>query len=188
MTTGALKVIAIPGSLRAHSFNRGLLLAAQAHNPDEFTVEIYERTGALPIFNQDLEGDDLPQSVVDLTRRIREADAVIIATPEYNSSIPGGLKNLLDWGSRPHGNSAFTGKPVAVMGTSPSPYGAIRAQEMVASVVRAMGAGVLDRPLAVDRALEKFTGDGRLKDDATREAIADSLHGLRELARIPVAA
>ena len=188
MKTRALKVIAIPGSLRAHSFNRGLLLAAQSHNPDEFEVEIYEGSGTLPIFNQDIEGGDLPQSVVDLKRSIREADAVLIATPEYNSSIPGGLKNLLDWGSRPHGSSAFTGRPVAVMGTSPSPFGAIRSQETTIGVLRAMGADVLDRTLAVDRALEKFTEDGRLKDHTTQEAIVDTLHGLRELARKSVAA
>src|SRR5690606_5488758 len=121
-----IKVVGIAGSLRKGSYNRGLLRAAQELLPEGVTLDVCELHG-IPVFSEDDEKDP-PQAVVDLKQRIRAADAVLIATPEYNYSIPGGLKNAIDWASRPYGDSAWLGKPVAIMGASIGRLGSARAQ------------------------------------------------------------
>ena len=121
--------MAIPGSLRKASYNRALLEAAKREAAEAIEVEIYDDGLRIPLFNQDSEGDLTPQVVLELRERIRSADAVLIAAPEYNNSITGVLKNLIDWASRPYGQSSFTDKPVSVVGASPTRFGAQRSQE-----------------------------------------------------------
>ena len=188
MTDKKLKILAIPGSVRAASFNRGLLVAARDLDLPGFEIEIYDGIGDLPIFSQELEGENRPARATELDTAVREADAVLIATPEYSGSIPGGLKNLLDWGSRPSGNGAFMGKPTAIIGASPGQYGAARSVEMTAKILAALGAVVLEQNLTVDRAMDRFDSDGTLSDEMVRRSLEDILAGLGDLARETLAA
>ena len=183
-----LKILAVPGSVRASSFNRGLLVAARNIGQSEIEIEIYEGLGELPIFSQDLEGENMPARASELDRALRNADAVLIATPEYTGSIPGGLKNLLDWAARPFGNGAFQGKPTAIIGASPGQYGAARSVEMTTKIVGALGANVLERNLTVSRAMDRFDSDGTLSDEMVKRSLEDVLTGLSDLARRPVTA
>src|SRR5581483_4641427 len=154
--------LAIPGSLRRGSHNRALLRAAAELAPRGVEVEIYDGVGALPHYDEDLEEAGAPAEVEDLRARIAAADAVLVATPEYNHSIPGALKNALDWASRPYGLSPLIGRPAAVMGASPSPFGAVWAQAELRKVLAACGAVVLDRELALGKAPERFDDAGFL--------------------------
>ncbi len=176
--TTAIKVLAISGSLRTASYNGALVAAAKELAPDvtdnEINVEIYDGVGSLPHFSEDLEGDNTPAQVIDLRRRLAEADAVLISTPEYNGSIPGALKNLVDWASRPYGQSSFAGKPVVVTGTSVSPYGAQYAQEALLPVLRAVGAVTVGDAHPVGSAAEVFATDGSISDTG----VADQVKGL----------
>ena len=188
MSDENLKILAIPGSVRAASFNRGLLVAARELDLPGFEIEIYDGIADLPIFSQDLEGENRPARAIELDTAVREADAVLIATPEYSGAIPGGLKNLLDWGSRPPGNGAFMGKPTAVIGASPGQYGAARSVEMTTKILGALGAVVLERNLTVGRAMDRFDSDGTLTDEMVKRSLQDILTGLGDLARQTVAA
>ncbi|MBA2503937.1 MAG: NAD(P)H-dependent oxidoreductase, partial [Pyrinomonadaceae bacterium] len=116
-----VRILGIAGSLRRESYNRAALRAAAQLLPNDATLEIFELDG-IPIYNQDEEGQ-LPSKVAELKARIRAADALLIATPEYNYSIPGVLKNAIDWASRPYGDSAWSGKPAAIMGASVGAFG-----------------------------------------------------------------
>jgi chromate reductase len=124
--TEPITILGIAGSLRRDSYNRAALRAAQALAPAEVTIDIFDLQG-IPLFNQD-EEQHPPAPVTDLKIRIRAADAIVMVTPEYNYSIPGVLKNAIDWASRPYGDSAWEGKPVAVMGASVGTLGTARAQ------------------------------------------------------------
>ena len=111
-----IRILGIAGSLRRNSYNRAALRAAQKLVPEDAVLDIFELDG-IPVFSEDDERNP-PEKVVELKKRIREADALLFVTPEYNYSIPGGLKNAIDWASRPYGDSAWTGKPAAIMGAS----------------------------------------------------------------------
>lgn len=124
--TETITILGIAGSLRRDSYNRAALRAAQALAPTEATIDVFDLQG-IPPFNQD-EEQHPPAPVADLKTRIRAADAILIVTPEYNYSIPGVLKNAIDWASRPYGDSAWEGKPVAVMGASVGTLGTAHAQ------------------------------------------------------------
>jgi chromate reductase, NAD(P)H dehydrogenase (quinone) len=159
-----VKILAIPGSLRRLSYNRGLLRAAAAHAPDGVEIEIYDDLESLPPFNEDRESAPGPV-VEDLRHRIREADAVLIATPEYNTTMPGQMKHLVDWTSRPYGpQAALYGKPVAVVGVSKTDYGALWAQDHLRKSLGISGARVTDAELSVGRAEEKFDENSELTD------------------------
>ena len=121
-----LKVLGFAGSLRAGSYNKALLRAAENFIPEDANLEIFDIDG-IPPFNQDIE-NDMPNKVKDFKSKIREADAILIATPEYNYSVPGVLKNAIDWASRPYGDNPFDGKPVAIMSASIGMLGGARAQ------------------------------------------------------------
>src|SRR5205085_3895733 len=121
-----IKILGISGSLRAGSYNTSAMRAAQEVCLDEATIEIHDISG-FPPFNQDEDGDP-PQMVTDLKAAVRAADAVIIASPEYNYSVPGHLKNVIDWASRPYGDSAWDGKPALIMGASPGAIATARMQ------------------------------------------------------------
>jgi chromate reductase len=145
-----MRVLAISGSLRRDSYNTALLRAARELAPAGVSVELYDGLAGLPAFSEDLEADP-PAAVADLNGRIAAADAVLIATPEYNGSAPGALKNALDWASRPQGMAALVGKPVAVIGASTGSFGAKWAQEQIRRALKLSGAMVVDAELAAPK-------------------------------------
>src|SRR5215207_669914 len=150
-----VRILGIAGSLRQASYNRAALRAATQLVPQDATLDIFELDG-IPGFSQD-EEQNPPATVVELKKRIREADAILIATPEYNYSIPGVLKNAIDWASRPYGDSAWNGKPVAIMGASVGAFGTMRAQYHLRQcfVFLNMDA-VLQPEVAIGNAADKF--------------------------------
>jgi len=175
-----VRLLAISGSLRAASYNTALLRAAAELAPEGVTVEFYEGLDRLPHYNEDLDTDAPPFEVARLRERIARADAVLIATPEFNGTMPGHLKAAIDWASRPHRSSALWGKPVVVIGASVTDYGAIWAQDHVRKALGLAGARVLDAELVVPKARECFTGECELVDENVRRALADLLDGLAE--------
>jgi chromate reductase len=176
-----VRILAISGSLRRGSHNTLLLRAAEELLSPLDTFELWDGLREVPAFDQDGEAGPAPPAVAS-------ADVVLIATPEYNSSIPGALKNALDWASRPLASSPFRGKPVAVIGSSAGMFGAVWAQAELRKVLAAMGARVVEVEIAVGRAHEKFDEEGRLLDDDIREQLRDTLALLAAEARPLVAA
>ena len=164
-----MKVLAISGSLRADSFNTALLSAAQQYalGYDWDLAAI----GDLPLYNQELDGDVKPASVVRFKEQIENADALVIATPEYNYGIPGGLKNAIDWASRPAYQSVLAHKPTVIMSASMSPTGGVRAQSQLRQVLGGTLTPVYPAPeFAVASAQQKFA-DGVLTDDETQRKL-----------------
>jgi len=175
-----MRILAISGSFRPESLNTALLRAARDVAPAGVDVELYEGLESIPAFCVDREAE-LPEPVADLNRRIREADALLVATPEYNGSAPGSLKNALDWASRPHGLAPLVAKPSAVVGASPTAFGAAWAQEQIRRALTLSGAMVIDDDLAVAKADEKMV-DGELADPETRVKLAELVGTLVESA------
>jgi chromate reductase len=177
-----MKLLGISGSLRRESHNGTLLRAAAELLPPSAELEIFAGLKAVEPYDED---DDLGGGPVG-ARRLREAieaaDAILIATPEYNSSIPGQLKNALDWASRPKGENALWGKPVAVVGASTGMFGAVWSQAEARKVLGASGARVIETDLPVGHANEAFTEDGRLADIELRERYVEILDELVALA------
>jgi len=171
-------VLAISGSLRRDSNNTRLLRALREEAPEGVEVTIWDGLKQLPHYDADDDGVPGPPAVDAFRRLVRDADAVVFATPEYNSSIPGALKNALDWGSRPLATNAFRNKPVAVIASSAGAFGAIWAAAELRKVLGAMGARVAEVELAVGHAHEKFDADGRLADDDVRQGLRDALESL----------
>ena len=170
-----MKILAVSGSLRADSHNTQLLREAEKLAPAGVEVELWEGIGDLPIYDQDLEDTDLAESV----RRLREdwssADAILFATPEYNGSVPGGLKNAVDWASRPKDEAALRNKTVAVIGASMGQFGALWAQQDLRRILGIAGARVVGEPLPVSRAHEGF-------DEAVYQGLRTALETLVEAA------
>ena len=168
--------LGIPGSIRRHSFNRWLLEACREVGPDCVVLDITDLDG-IPLYNADLDVDGVrPAAVEQLKREVRDADAVLIATPEYNHSVPGVLQNALDWISRPALQSPLRGKPAAVMGASPGVLGAVRAQQQLKLVLLSTLALVMPHVgVAVTDAAQKFDADGALRDAATRQVLRSFL-------------
>jgi len=159
-----MRILGVSGSLRESSFNTSLLRAAAEAAPDGVELERWDGIGELPLYDEDLDGDDAPESV----RRLREAwsaaDAILFATPEYNGSVPGGLKNAIDWASRPKLEAVLRNKPVAVVGASTGQFGALWAQQDLKRILGIAGARVVGTEIPVSRADERFDNDGRLLD------------------------
>jgi chromate reductase len=153
-----MKVLGISGSLRSASLNSALLRAAAERMPAGADLLVFERLADVPPYDEDLDVEPAPDAVRELRAAIRDADAVLVATPEYNHSIPGQLKNALDWVSRPAGRSALNGKPAAVIGASTGMFGAVWAQAETRKVLGAMGGRVLEAELPVGRAHELLAG------------------------------
>jgi chromate reductase len=173
------KVLAISGSLRNGSLNTGLVRAAADYAPAGAEVEVYEALESLPPYNEDRDGELAPEVVKDLRRRITEADALFISTPEYNGTLPGALKQLVDWASRPYGqDAALFSKPVAVAGVSPTAYGAVWAQDHLRKALGIAGARVLDNELTVGGAGDKFDAEGNLTDPEIRGRLEEVLDTL----------
>ena len=157
-----MKVLGISGSLRRDSYNSALLRAAAERLPAGVELVEYERLAEIPPYDADAEALETPTVVGELRDAVREADAVLIATPEYNHSLPGQLKNALDWVSRPAGQSALMGKPAAAIGASTGMFGAVWAQAEARKVLGALGGRVVEGELPIPRAQEHYE-DGRLE-------------------------
>jgi chromate reductase len=177
-----IRILGIAGSLRRDSYNRATLRAATELVPEGATIEIFEIDG-LPAFNQD-EEQNPPAKVVELKRRIREADAILFVTPEYNYSVPGVLKNAIDWASRPYGDSAWNGKPAAIMGASIGAIGTARAQYHLRQMMVFLNMFPVNQPeVMIGNASERFDASGNLTDDATKDFMRQLLQGLVEWTR-----
>ena len=177
-----VRILGIAGSLRRESYNRAVLRAAISLVPDDANIDPFELDG-IPGFNQD-EEQNPPAKVTELKSRIREADAILIVTPEYNYSIPGVLKNAIDWASRPYGDSAWNGKPAAIMGASVGAMGTARAQNHLRQMMVFLNMFPINQPeVMIARASERFDAQGNLTDDATKEFIRQLLQNLVQWTR-----
>ena len=185
-TLPVFRILAIPGSLRRRSVNRAMLHAAIERAPEGVEIELYDDLGSIPPFNEDDEGERTPQPVLDLRRRIGQADALLISTPEYNHSVPGVIKNAMDWASRPMGLAEIVGKPTAVMSASASAFGGVWAQAELRKALAASGARVHEEGVAVSKAGERIDTQGRLVDEEVIDQIAALVAELRELAEVPL--
>jgi chromate reductase len=180
-----MRILAISGSLRSGSLNRLLLRTAARRVPEGGELVEFDRLAEVPPYDEDVESGGVePEAVRQLRRAVREADAVLIATPEYNHSIPGQLKNALDWVSRPAGGGAMSGKPAAVIGASTGMFGAVWAQAETRKVLSALGARVVESELPVGHAAD-LVSDSRLalppELDARLEEILAELIAAAEL-------
>lgn len=165
-----IKIIAVPGSLRKKSFNRMLVNSLSLFKPENIEIEIADLSD-IPMYNGDVEDAGIPASVAAFKEKIKKADGVIIATPEYNHAIPGVLKNALDWASRPPYNP-FSGKPLGIIGASTGLSGTISAQENFRHIAALMNMHVMNYPVVLVRtAADKFGEDGNLKDEKTKEVL-----------------
>jgi chromate reductase, NAD(P)H dehydrogenase (quinone) len=173
-----VKILAISGSLRDGSYNTRLLRAAAELVPDGAELELWDGLKAVPPFDEDDEIGGAPAGVVELHDAIAGADALLFATPEYNSSIPGVLKNAIDWASRPKAAAPIRNKPAAVIGASTGMFGAVWAQAELRKVLASAGARVVEGELPVPAAHTKFDDDGRLLDDEIRVRLAEIVRTL----------
>ena len=182
MAKDKISILGFAGSLRKQSYNRAILRVAATTAPLTVTVDIFDLEG-IPPFNQDQENQP-PERVKEFKAKIRAADAILIATPEYNYSIPGVLKNAIDWASRPHGDNALEGKPVAVMGASIGMLGTARAQYHLRQCFVWLNMYPLNRPeVMVPTAQDKVDRDGDIADTKTREKIAELVVALADWSR-----
>jgi chromate reductase, NAD(P)H dehydrogenase (quinone) len=169
-----MRVLAISGSLRAQSHNTRLLREAARLAPESVELDLYEELKAVPPFDED--DEERPAAAVERLRSaVAAADAVLFATPEYNSSVPGHLKNAVDWLSRPAATNVLRNKPVAVVGASTGMFGAVWAQAELRKVLAATGARVVAQELPVAHAHQRFDADGRLADAELRARLEDVL-------------
>jgi chromate reductase len=177
MTEHTMAILGIAGSLRRASYNRAALRAAQQLAPEEARLEIFQLDG-IPGFNQDDEAHP-PAKVVELKTRVRAADAILLVTPEYNYSIPGVLKNAIDWASRPYGENAWNGKPVAVMGASVGMLGTARAQYHLRQVFVFLNMYPVNQPeVMIAHAAKRFDAAGNLLDEQSKDLIRQLLRNL----------
>ncbi len=177
-----IRILGIAGSLRRESYNRAALRAATRFVPEGAILETFELDG-IPVFNQD-EEQNPPSKVSELKRRIRAADAVLFATPEYNYSLPGVLKNAIDWASRPYGDSAWNGKPAAIMGASPGATGTARAQYHLRQIFVYLNMLPINVPeVMIGNAGARFDKEGNLTDEKTKDLIHQLLQNLVEWTR-----
>ena len=165
-----IKVLGIAGSLRKGSYNKGLMRAAVEVAPENMEIEVYDIKD-IPLYNQDMEAN-MPEVIKEFKKKIVESDAILIATPEYNYSIPGVLKNALDWGSRPYGNDSWEGKPVAIMGATPSGFGTMRSQNHLRGAFVFFNMHPINHPeVYISFANKKCDENGNLHDDESKEKI-----------------
>ena len=189
-----MKILGISGSLRRDSYNTGLLRAAAELLPAGVELEIWEGLKAVPPYDHDDDTAQAPAAGAELRAAVGAADAVLVATPEYNASIPGVLKNALDWVSRPVATNPLRNKPASVVGASTGAFGAVWAQAELRKVLATIGARALPTEVACRHAEERFDEHGRLVDGGVRAELADAMAQLvaaaraREEAAVPFAA
>jgi len=172
-----VRILGIAGSLRRDSYNRATLRAAMELAPEGASIETFELDD-IPAFNQDDEQNP-PAKVVELKQRIREVDAILFVTPEYNYSVPGVLKNAIDWASRPYGDSAWNGKPAAIMGASVGAIGTARAQYHLRQMMVFLNMFPVNQPeVMIGNASERFDAQGNLTDEAAKGFIRQLLQNL----------
>jgi chromate reductase len=172
-----LVILGFAGSLRKGSYNKALLRAAAELLPQEATLEIFDLEG-IPPFNQELEAR-MPEKVKEFKAKIRAADAILIATPEHNYSVPGVLKNAIDWASRPYGDNSFEGKPAAIMSASTGMLGGARAQYHLRQIFVFLDMHPINKPeVIVTFAAQKIDQQGMLTDETTRKVIKALLEAL----------
>jgi chromate reductase, NAD(P)H dehydrogenase (quinone) len=172
-----VRVLGIAGSLRRESYNKAALRAAQNLAPEGMSIDIFDLEG-IPLFNQDDEKNP-PARVVEFKQQIRNADAILIVTPEYNYSVPGVLKNAIDWASRPYGDSAWSGKPVAIMSASPGALGGARAQYHLRQMFVFLNMYPINQPeVTIADAGHRVDAQSNLIHDQTKQFIADLLKSL----------
>jgi chromate reductase len=172
-----VKILGFVGSLRKGSYNKALMRTAVALAPKDAAIEVFDLAG-IPLFNQDLERTP-PQAVKDFKAKIREADAVLIALPEYNYSVPGVLKNAIDWASRPHGDNAFEDKPVAIMSTSIGHLGGARAQYHLRQSFVYLNMHPLNHPeVMMPFAADNVDAEGNVTNEQTKQLIREMLEAL----------
>jgi chromate reductase len=176
-----VRILGFAGSLRKDSYNKALLRAAGELMPRGVVFETFDLKG-IPLYNQDSEAQP-PKRVREFKTRIKAADAILIATPEYNYSIPGVLKNVIDWASRPYDDNVFDGKPVAIMGASTGMLGTARAQYHLRQCFVFLNVHTVNRPeVMVAHAPERFDANGELKDKKTKKVMAELIESLVSLA------
>jgi chromate reductase, NAD(P)H dehydrogenase (quinone) len=174
-----MRVLGIAGSLRPGSYNRRLLVAAGELLPDDVELDVYEELKAVPPYDEDDDVEPAPAAVARLRAAIAGADAILFATPEYNSSIPGQLKNAIDWASRPLATNVLRNKPVAVVGASTGAFGAVWAQADLRKVLGATGARVVDVELPLGHAPKRFDpATGALTDENLRDELREVVWSL----------
>lgn len=182
--TAPVRVLGLAGSLRARSYNRALLRAAVELAPDGLVIDVFDRLGALPPYDEDLDPPDAPERAPEPARALRDAlhaaDALLVVTPEYNFGIPGVLKNALDWASRPPATTALRDMPAGIMGAAPGTVGTARAQLALRDAFVWTQTYPLAAPeVLVANAAQRFDADLRLTDEATRTFVRDHLVRLR---------
>lgn len=176
-----ITICGIAGSLREKSYNRALLRAAREEAPDGLEIVIFDRVAEVPPFNQDVEDEGDPEPVRALKNAIAEADGLLLATPEYNHGVPGVMKNVVDWASRPPRESVLNGKPTGVMGATPGMTGTARSQSMLRQSLVFTNSPAMPQPeILVARAHERFDQNGKLTDDRTRDFLRRYLESLRD--------
>jgi chromate reductase len=183
-----MKVLAVSGSLRSGSYNTRLLEAARELLPAGVRLELFDGLKAVPPYDEEDDVQPAPPAVARFRDAIAGADALLFATPEYNSSVPGQLKNALDWASRPLATNVLRNKPVAVVGASAGAFGAVWAQAELRKVLAATGARVIEGEVAVGHAAQRFDEQGRLIDENLREELGEVVETLADSARARVLA
>ena len=173
-----MKILGISGSLRRGSYNTSLLGAAAGLLPDDVEFELWGGLKAVPPYDEDDDTTEAPAAVAALREAIAGADGVLFATPEYNSSVPGQLKNAIDWASRPLATNSLRNKPVAVVGASTGAFGAVWSQAELRKVLAATGARVVEGEVAVGHAPTRFDEKGRLVDENLLEQLEEVVAGL----------
>lgn len=178
-----VKILGFAGSLRSGSYNKALLRAAADLLPKDVDLDIFDIDG-IPGFNQDIEAE-MPVEVKEFKSKIRDSDGILIATPEYNYSVPGVLKNAIDWASRPYGDNAFDGKPVAIMSASIGKFGGARAQYHLRQMFVFLNMHPVNGPeVMVTLAQDKFDADGKLVDEDTKKYVSQLLQNLAKWTEI----
>ncbi len=175
MENDKIKIVGLVGSLRKDSFNKTVMAEAAASCPEEAEIEVLDIN--LPLFNQDLESD-MPEEVKTLKEKIAAADAVLFATPEYNYSVPGVLKNAIDWASRPYGQNSFEGKPVGIMSAAIGMLGGARAQYHLRQIFVFLNMQPLNKPEVIVTFAPEKIKDGTITDQETKEKIHEMVNAL----------